>query len=427
MADLHLQLAELRRRVARIDRKFTRPLVRPPHTASLGERCQPERYAIEEWMSGQEVETPCGSHFETERLWERHRRHGSLDVSSLHELPHDLLGAISDGAVRPCPVDQWAFLDTETTGLAGGSGTYAFLVGVGRITAEGFRLRQFFMRDFGEEHSMLHALAAHLQGFRVLVTFNGKTYDQPLLETRFRLARARLPFERMEHLDLLRGARRLWKLRYESCRLVDLESQVLGVERQGDLPGEMIPYVYFEYVRSREAFRLAPIFHHNAYDILTLAALTGIVPWAFHSPEPGRLGHGAKRVGLARWLLQSGRQEQARELFRGAIEQGLADELLFRTLWDLALVEKRLGGEAEALALWGDLSVSRNPYRAAALEELAKHHEHKLHDYDAALRCTREALELEESDSLLRRRARLERLLAPPKRKVGKRRPPAAR
>src|ERR1700693_4669504 len=108
------------------------------------------------------------------------------------------------------------------------------------------------------------------------------------------MGRARPPCTRMEPLDLLFGARRLWKLRLESCRLVDLENRILGVERQGDLPGEMIPYCYFEYLRTRTAFRLVPIFHHNALDILSLACLTAIVPLAFRSPEDAVLRAGLR-------------------------------------------------------------------------------------------------------------------------------------
>jgi Predicted exonuclease len=118
---------------------------------------------------------------------------------------------------------------------------------VGRITPEGFHLRQFFMRDLGEEASLLHGLTEYLSQFDTLITYNGKAYDQPLLETRFRMARQKPPFARLQHMDLLFGARRLWKLRFDSCRLVELENQILGVERQGDLPGEMIPYVYFDF------------------------------------------------------------------------------------------------------------------------------------------------------------------------------------
>lgn len=415
MGDLHDQLAILRRKVARIDKKYQSPQPTAHNPQPTTHSPQPSRLFIEEWMSGQVVETPYGWHFETEKLWERHRRHGSMDISNLIELPEDLLGPLSGGEVRDSPPGRWAFLDTETTGLAGGTGTYAFLVGVGRICPEGFRLRQFFMRDYGEESSLLWALAQHLAEFDVLVTYNGKAYDQPLLETRFRMARARPPFGRLAHLDLLHGARRLWKLRVESCRLVDLENQILGVEREGDLPGEMIPYVYFEYLHTQEAFRVVPIFHHNAIDILTLACLTAIVPFAFRSPDDAGLVHGADLVGLARWFLKSEQRERALELMRRAVDLGLRDDLLFRTLWEIAALEKKMKRPSAALEILRDLSSSRNPYRVAALEELAKHHEHRERDYARALELIRHAIALEDSAELRRREARLERRLLTPR------------
>jgi uncharacterized protein len=411
MGDLQEQLAILRRKVARIDRKYVEGTQTP--TAPADNR--PSRYFIEQWMSGEVVETPFGRHFETERLYERHRRHGSMDISNLLELPEDLLGALSGEEARPSPVGRWAFLDTETTGLAGGSGTYAFLIGVGRICPDGFRVRQFFMRDYGEEPSLLWALARHLEEFDVLITYNGKTYDQPLLETRYRMARAPSPFDRLAHLDLLHGARRLWKLRLESCRLVDLENQILGVEREGDLPGEMIPYVYFEYLRSQQAFRVVPIFHHNAVDILTTACLTGIVPFAFREPGSVRFAHGSELVGLARWFLKAERKEQALELMRRAVAMGLPDDLLFRTLWDTASLERKLGNEPAALAVWTDLASGRNPYRVTALEALAKYYEHRERNYAMALEMIRSARALADSEELKRRQARLERRLAKPR------------
>jgi uncharacterized protein YprB with RNaseH-like and TPR domain len=411
LGDLQQQLAMLRRKIARIDRKYAegKAAQEPPVDT------RPSRYFVEEWLSGEVVETPLGQHFETEKLYERHRRHGSMDVSNLEELPEDLLGALSSDEVKPAAVGRWAFLDTETTGLAGGSGTYAFLVGVGRVTAEGFRVRQFFMREYGEEPSLLWALARHLEEFDVLVTYNGKTYDQPLLETRFRMARAPSPFTRLSHLDLLHGARRLWKLRLESCRLVDLENQILGVEREGDLPGEMIPYVYFEYLRTKQAWRVVPIFHHNAVDILTTACLTGIVPFAFRDPGAARLVHGSDVLGIARWFLKAERREQALELMRRAVDLGLPDDLLFRTLWDMAVLERKLGREAAALAIWTELAQSRNPYRAAALEALAKHYEHREKNYAMALEMIQQARALADSAEFAKRQARLERRMTKPR------------
>ena len=398
--------------MARIDRKWESGAAETPPSPKLP---QPSRVFIERLMTGEVVRTPHGEHFETERLWEPHRRHGSMDISALAELPEDLLDQLSGGAIARSHPSKWAFLDTETTGLAGGAGTYAFLVGVGSIEPAGFRLRQFFMRDFGEEASQLSRLAEYLARFDVLITYNGKSYDQPLLETRFRMARARHPFDRMEHLDLLFGARRLWKLRLESCRLVDLENRILGVEREGDLPGEMIPYVYFEFLRTQEAFRVVPIFHHNAIDILSLACLTAIVPFAFRSPADAPLRHGPDLIGLARWLGQGGRRDEALSLFRRAVDMGLPDDLLFRTLWDIAAMEKRLGREAAALAAFVELAESRNPYRVRALEELAKHYEHRERNCAMALEMTRNALALEDTAALRRRETRLKGRIASPR------------
>jgi len=397
MSGLQAQLAMLREKVARIDQKY----------AAEPKRVEPCH--IEDVVSGQVVETAHGAHFETERLYERHRRHGSVGIADLADLQVDLLAALSEGTIPQSDPRRWAFLDTETTGLAGGTGTYAFLIGVGAITDDGFRLRQYFMRDYHEEASVLASLAAHLAQFDVLITYNGKAYDQPLLETRYRMVRSQPPFARLEHLDLLFGARRLWKLRLESCRLVDLENQVLGVERQGDLPGELIPYCYFEYLRMRQAFRLVPIFHHNATDIVSLACLTAIVPVAFG--DGTTLHHGADMIGVARWLAAAGRDEEALGLYRRAVDAGLADSVLFRSLAEIGALEKRMGRDAAALEVFTDLAASPNPYRAHALTELAKHFEHRERDHTAALDMTRQARAIEDSAELAHREERLERRL----------------
>ena len=409
MGDLQEQLGNLRRRIARIDRKYTGGPPLPPPAVT---RPKPERYFVEEYLGGQEVETELGRHWESEKLYARHHRHGSIGICDLEQLPANLLEPISSGLIPEAPPASWCFLDTETSGLSGGSGTYAFLVGVGRIASDGFRVRQFFMRDHGEEASFLHALAEHLRRFQVLITYNGRTYDQPLLETRYRMSRCRPPFDDLRHLDLLFGARRLWKLRFDSCRLVELEGRILGVEREGDLPGEMIPYVYFEYLRTREIFRLVPVFHHNAVDILTLACLTAIVPWAFHAPENAQFAHGAEMVGLARWWRQAENPTNALALFRGAIERGLPDDLYFRTLWDIAALEKKSGRVEAAVQALTDVTASPNSWRAQALEELARHHERREKNYRAALDATLRALAVAPTDALQRRRARLEKRLA---------------
>lgn len=412
MLDANEQLKRLRRRIARIDAKYARakdapvPVSRPLKAASA-------RSFVEEWSEGCVVANEFGEHFQTEREFPGHKQHGSADIGALAELPDTLLNALGEQEISACPT-RWAFLDTETTGLLGDSGTYAFLIGVGRITSAGFCVRQFFMRDYAEERSVLSALEAYLSDFEVLITYNGKTYDQPLLETRYRNARHAHPFSRLRHFDLLHGARRLWKLRLENCRLIQLEEEILGFYREGDLPGELIPYVYFEYLRSQEVRKLVPIFHHNAMDIVTLACLTGIVPAAFRGTDSeslSRLGlrRGEDLASIARWLLTAGEHERALDLFRRAVQSGLPDRLLFRILWNIGLLEKKLGRPQTAVEIFTDLAACRNEYRAVALEELAKYHEHETRDLVSALRFTTEALNFGESASLNRRRERLEK------------------
>ena len=219
MSDFQEQLAALRRKMARIDRKYAGPPKAPPPDPR-----KPERYFPEDWLHGQEVETEFGKHYEFEKFYPRHGRYGSIGISDLECLPGDLLDPISNGEIKNVEPEKWCFLDTETTGLAGGSGTYAFLIGVGRITPEGFRVRQFFMREFGEEASLLNGLTRHLEQFEVLITYNGRVYNQPLLETRYRMAR-------LSWLD--RGTGRVIR-RYEHAHPGDLVH--LDVKRLGKIP-----------------------------------------------------------------------------------------------------------------------------------------------------------------------------------------------
>jgi uncharacterized protein YprB with RNaseH-like and TPR domain len=417
MLDVEEQLARLRQRIALIDNKFAKTNPKseasPPKLASI-------RSFPEEWSDGRVVSNEFGEHFQLDKLFPSNRQHGSADIGALNELPCNLLDALGEKEIAECDPVRWAFLDTETTGLAGGSGTYAFLIGVGQITERGFSVRQYFMREYVEEQSVLLALEEDLRQFDVLITYNGKSYDQPLLETRYRMNRHVPPFSRLGHLDLLHGARRLWKLRLENCRLMQLEQEILGVEREGDLPGELIPYVYFEYLRSGEALRLVPIFHHNAMDILTLACLTAIVPAAFRTTDCvalSRVGvrRGAELAGIGRWLRAAGEFEKALELFKRAVEASLPDRHLFRTLWDIGCLEKRLGRQYEALRMFVDLANCRNEFRVQALEELAKFYEHEERNYALALDFTRQALTFAETDSLLNRSNRLQKRLAKPR------------
>jgi len=411
--DLQEQLAELRRRMAQASERAE------AEVAERQEQARSQRAEavakLTELTHGREVATAKGVHLECERVWDAKTRHGRLDVGSLIELPHDLFHAVSAGEARPAAAAEWAFLDTETTGLAGGSGTCAFLIGVGRIAPEGFRLRQFFLRDFGEEPSVLEALSAELASARTLVTYNGRAFDVPLLETRYRMNRARPPFAALDHVDLLYGARRLWRLRLENCKLQQLEREIVGFEREGDIPGEQIPTAYFDFLRGQGAAWLAQVFEHNALDIVTLACVAAVLPQRFHAPSNLSIEHPEEMVSMGRWLRQSARADEALALFREAAARGLRDELMSRTLWDVALIERRRKRWEAAVAVWSELAAFANPHQAASLVELAKHYEHREKNYAMALEWVTQALAIEDSVETRKRRDRLTRLAQAPR------------
>jgi uncharacterized protein YprB with RNaseH-like and TPR domain len=206
--------------------------------------------------------------------------------------------------------ERWLFLDTETTGLAGGTGTYAFLVGLAWWDAAGLQVEQFFLRDYDDEHSMLTALAARLAERPVLVTFNGKSFDWPLLETRYRMTRSiHLP-EPAAHLDLLHPARQVWRLRLGSVRLSELERSVLGApcsladwDRSHDVRSEMIPHIYFDYLRGGSPVPLLDVFRHNQMDLRGLAAIAVRMAALLDDPEAADAA-ALDLYGLARLVRQ---------------------------------------------------------------------------------------------------------------------------
>jgi tetratricopeptide (TPR) repeat protein len=269
------------------------------------------------------------------------------------------------------------FLDTETTGLAGGAGTAAFLIGVGYVAGSRFIVRQYFMRDYHEEASLLEALAEELKDFRYLVTFNGKMFDVPLLDARFRLNRSRFPLTCAPHLDLLHPARRLWKLRLESCRLQSLEVALLGLRRVGDIPGEQIPGIYFDWVRRRDARALARVFDHNRQDILSLAALAVLAcQWV----DEGRAEDPRDVFSLARVLERARLYDRCEDEYRRTLAMD-ASSLRGPALLRLAWRAKRAQDWPAAIAYWEQAAEAGE---IEALRELAMHYEHRARDFAAA-------------------------------------------
>jgi hypothetical protein len=355
--------------------------------------------AIEDLVEGRTVSNEHGAFFLVENDVHLETRHGEVPFSRFHAVVPETVEILTgEPSLAGFDLARAVFLDTETTGLAGGSGTAAFLVGVGYVEADRFRVRQYFMRDYHEEPAMLHQLARDLAGFERVVTFNGKMFDLPLLATRYRLSRAHFPLLEAAHLDLLHPARRLWKLRLDSCRLQSLEVALLGVVRQDDLPGDQIPQVYFDYIRSRHAAVLPRLLEHNRIDILSLAALSLLAcQWV----EGGHAEDPRDAFSLARVLERASLHDRSSEEYRRALSG--EGPLRARALLRLADRAKRSGDHAEALGFWEQAAAEGEP---VALRALAVHHEHRSRDLDAALAAVERALSLlEEQEGGAARRA----------------------
>jgi uncharacterized protein len=287
--------------------------------------------------------------------------------------------------------EQWLFLDTETTGLAGGCGTYAFLVGIAWWEGGGLEIEQFFMREYGEERSLLFALAERLAERRVLVTFNGKSFDWPLLETRYRMSRKTSPPTPRAHFDFLHPARNLWRLRLGSVRLSELEGHVLGWDRGADLLSDLIPRIYLDFVRGGPPERLIPIFHHNQMDLRGLAALSGRILSLLSDAETNGQD-GLELFGVSRICERRGENNRARKLYEKSIASVLPAETDRAARRSLARLAKRYGDFALACELWkGALGNSRQGYEA--YEHLSIYYEHETRDPEQALQVVRQALD----------------------------------
>jgi uncharacterized protein YprB with RNaseH-like and TPR domain len=258
-------LTDLTRIIRRIEAKTrtSNPLASPS-----------ARPTLEALLDGTVEETERGKLLVVRRRFPVGHRHGAQPLLAAREASPAALALLSRGGLPVTEGRRLLYLDTETTGLAGGTGTYAFLVGVGFFDGDEFEVRQFFMRDLDEEPALLTVLEETFRKFDGFVTYNGAGFDLPLLETRFVLARRRFPGD-VFHVDLLGPARRLWSARLADCRLGTVEQSVLRFIRDDDLPGALIPTVYFEYLRRKRPDELPRVFEHNRHDILSLAALTG--------------------------------------------------------------------------------------------------------------------------------------------------------
>jgi len=347
------------------------------------------KFPIESVLEGDLRATSQGEVYLVETLYPLDATHGQFDLV-LKSSMQMVAAWAKDERISGFSSEQFGFIDTETTGLAGGSGTYAFLVGAGRFEKEGFRLAQFFMRDPADEPALLEALESFLAPCEALVSFNGKSYDLPLLQARYITNGVKFPWQGISHLDLLHLARRLWRQRLPSRTLGYLEEHVLGQTRTGeDTPGWMIPQLYFDYLRSGDARPLKGVFYHNAMDILTLAVLTEHTAHLLADPLDGRVEHALDLLAIGKLNEDLGNLDQAAVIIEQGLAQELPPEIAKQARKRLSFIQKRRGEFPLAISLWWQAAADREIF---AHEELAKYYEHSEKIFDEALRWTEAAL-----------------------------------
>lgn len=353
---------------------------------------------LENLMAGDLIHHDVGACFVVETVHHLEARHGLHAFGEVLGVSGSQLALISkDPELTYADLSRAVFLDTETTGLGMGAGTYVFLVGAGYFGPDGFHVKQFFLRGPNEETAFLAALGSFLSEFSSLVTFNGKAFDWPMLESRFVRQRRAVPLNDPPHVDLLHPARRLWKRRLESCALSSLESNILGVARsKEDVPGWEIPRRYFTYQRTGDGRELEGVFYHNLQDILSLATLTVHIDRVLSDPLCGLVTEGIDFFCLGRAFDRAGDPELAVICYEEGLRRGLLVHQRGECLMSLAIVQKRERRWDAALQCW-DLLIDEGGSEALfARLELAKFYEHVERDYLQALDHVQSALRLAE-------------------------------
>jgi hypothetical protein len=350
--------------------------------------------SLAEYLGGKTISNSKGEYVQVEKIYAQSYRHGSVCVSDLWGTDVKTISFLANKQLpRGIELNKAIFLDTETTGLAGGSGTYPFLVGVGYFALDKFVLRQFFMRDYGEERALLADLSELLTRYPYIVTYNGKGYDIPILKTRYILNRIKTSLEFEGHLDLLFPARRVWKRRVKDCSLSNLENVILGVEREFDIPSYMIPQAYFDFLRSGDKEKIKLILEHNASDIVSLAALLAHLCQVLERPEKLEELHPEDLFSLGRQFYYSFDYEKAGWCWKKSAQKSSSDELfLLSHLW-LGRLYKRMGEWEKAEQTWQYIIQEHNRFCLEPYLELAKFYEHRSRDYQKALKLVERAID----------------------------------
>ena len=369
--------------------------IEPPAPASTRPRHRP--LSLEQLLpGGRVVDSDDGGCFVIDRVFVTDHRHGGDALADLlRSRPAAAVPYVPDARLEGLDFRDFLFLDTETTGLAG-AGTLAFMVGVAYFEArpdggDVLVVRQYFLRDHGDERAMLRQLDGLLAERAGLITFNGRSFDVPLLDNRYLMNRLPSRLAQLPHIDLLLPARRLFRARLGSCALGALERNLLGLQRtQEDVPGALIPALYYQYLRTGEMGALASVFYHNQMDVLSMVTLAARI---FRQLDTSCCDDPLDQFSLARWQADLGLRERAERTLRASLAAEMPFETYHEGLQRLAALLKASGQRDEAVVVWQQIAHTSTSDVTAHVE-LAKHYEWVERDSAAALAWTERALAL---------------------------------
>ena len=346
---------------------------------------------LEKIVPGEEMENKHGKFFLVSDTLAGKCRHGCRNIAEAFGLDMKAAAVLAnDPVIGNYKCDDGLFLDTETTGLAGGTGTMAFLIGLGWFEEGCFHVRQILARDFSEERAALAYLSDIASQKKFLVTFNGKAFDVNLLSTRFILNRLKSDLASLPHLDLLHPSRRILGHRLENSRLGTLEAEVLGVYRENDIPGWEIPQRYFDWLKNRDGRLLAAIFEHNRLDVISMATLTAHLTEIICARESMQNSHAADYLAAARLLLKRRDADRVVKILN-IFDERSGGDLSVISKKELSFLYKRTGRGHEAVQIWQEV-LDISPVDFSAVSELAKWMEHRVRDYHQAKTLVENAL-----------------------------------
>jgi uncharacterized protein YprB with RNaseH-like and TPR domain len=361
--------------------------------------------------AGAQRDTPAGPLHLIERWLEPHHQHGRIRVGDALQVDPSLLARLAlDPMLERVDLARMLIIDTETTGLAGGTGTVPFLIGLGLFEDGALKLEQLFLSNLGGEAPLLGYLAQRIAQASCLVSYNGKAFDWPLLRARFVINRVALP-EAPPHLDLLHCTRRVLKPRMQSVRLTEVEQTLLGFHRQDDIDGAEIPGLYLRYLRGEDPRTLLPVLTHNEHDLVALAAILWRLCAHFAQVEPA--DDPRDHLAYARVALRAQDLERAHVFAVAAAAGSDTAELTHGALLLSAAVERRRGDPHAAADAWQAALAAARDETAIAQAHLAlsRLYERQLKDLRRAHHHARFTLPAEAAEMHGRRLGRLRRRL----------------